>query len=118
MADKELENTPNSVEIAEMGRTPDGKFLPGHSVHKPKGTKHFASLFAEILKEEVVLKDGSKITVGKAMAHAMARKAMKGDVHAFDSVADRMDGKPAQSIDVEVTTPPTPIYGGKSTKKV
>ncbi len=84
------------------GKDPEtGQFLPGNTLSKgkPKGTKHFATVFMEELKREVLLqtKDGDlKMTVDKAMARAMINKAIKGDVPAFNAVTDRVDGKPKQ----------------------
>lgn len=67
---------------------------------KPKGTKHFSTLFKEVLKEHIKLKDGSKMTIGDAMVKAMTSKAIRGDVSAFNAVADRVDGKAQQSLEV------------------
>lgn len=112
-------NTGGKVE-----RNENGQLMPGSRLNpagKPKGAKHFSTIFNEILKEKVELKDANgnivKMELGRAIGRAIARKALKGDVHAFDSIADRMDGKPAQSIEMEVTTPPIPIYNGKSIRK-
>jgi len=102
-------------------RDAKGRIRPGMALNpfgKPKGTKHFATIFMEVLKEEIKLKDGRKMTKSRAMTEAMVLQAMKGNVHAFDSVADRVDGKPKQDMEIEVTAMPTPIYSGKSIKKV
>lgn len=118
MADEPIENTVKTVEIQTEK---PWLFKPGESGNpkgKPKGTKHFNTIFNEILKEmvEIKTKDGIvKMPLGKAMAQAMARKAVAGNVQAFEAVADRMDGKAVQAMEIEVTTPPVPIYGGKST---
>lgn len=116
---EELVNNGKNIEKKPI-RNEKGQLLPGvvlNPAGKPKGTKHFATLFKELLQEQVKLKDGTKITMLKAMGLAMAQKAMKGDVNAFNAVSDRLDGKPNQSIEMEVTEPPVPIYGGRSIKK-
>jgi hypothetical protein len=78
----------------------------------PKGTKHFTTLIAEMLKQTIkIKKDGQvvEMTVDKAMVEAMIREVIKGDVKAFQALTDRHDGKPHQSIDMEVSEPPVPI---------
>lgn len=82
-------------------------FKPGQSgnpADKKPGTKHFSTIFMDILKEEID-HDGKKVAVDKIMSMAMTKKAMKGDVQAFNAVADRVDGKPQQKteMDVELT---------------
>lgn len=115
-----VDSTQNSGEKGKIDRTSDGRFVPGHSVHKPKGSKHFSTLFKEILQEEIELKDKNgkvvKMTMSRAMGLAIARKAIRGDVQAFNALSDRVDGKPKMDMELEVTEMPTPIYGGLSTK--
>ena len=64
-----------------------------------KGTKHFKTIFMEELLREVELKGMGKMPSGKAMSIAMIRKAISGDVYAFNAVADRVDGKPKQEVE-------------------
>jgi len=108
---KELSNSSENI-VNKPIRDEHGRLLKGvilNPAGKPKGTKHFNTLFNEILKEEIVLKDGTKMSMLKAMGQAMARKAIRGDVSAFNAVADRLDGKPKNEIDLEVTEMPIPI---------
>lgn len=124
-----MENSENTEKKQIPNRIPDSKgrmvFPPGVSGNpagKPKGTKHFATMFMEVLKEEIMLKDPKsgkhvKMSMSRAMTEAMVRKAIRGDVSAFNSVADRVDGRPKQDFDIEVTQLPTPIYSGQSIKK-
>lgn len=101
-------------------RNAKGQLLPGASLNpagKPKGTKHASTLLKGLAYEKVKLKDGTEVSILRAMAMALAQKAMRGDVHAWDSFIDRLDGKPNQGIELEVSTPPVPIYGGKSNPK-
>jgi len=101
-----------------------GKFIKGNpgGTGRPKGQKHFATIFKEILREQIQLKDFNgkpiKMTLSQAMSTAMARKAVRGDVMAFNAVADRVDGRPAQDMALEISVPPTPIYMGRSIKKI
>lgn len=122
---KTIDKPLNNGEMTEnTGKDPKtGQFLPGNnlSTGKPKGTKHFTTLFQDMLKERITLKgaDGKPVemTMLRAMGLAMARKAMRGDVSAFNAVSDRLDGKPSIDIAVETTEVPVPIYGGKSTNR-
>ena len=43
------------------------------------------------------------------LAEALLDKAAEGDLTALRELGDRLDGKPAQSISAEVTTPPVMI---------
>jgi len=112
--DKTLKNVPNTYTDPITGKFVKGN--PGGGY--PKGKRHFATIFKEILQEEIQLKDFNgkpiKMTLSKAMSTAMARKAIRGDVNAFNAVADRVDGKPLQETNLEISTPPVPIYNGKS----
>lgn len=101
-------------------RDEKGRIVPGMVLNpngKPKGTRHFSTLFNEMVKEKIKLKDGTEMTILRAMGLAMARKAMKGDVKAFEQVADRLDGKSVQAIDMQITVPPQPILKIKSRTK-
>lgn len=116
------ENSDKTKEILRVKSEKSGGmvFAPGVSGNpagKPKGTKHFSTLFKELLQEKIKLTDGTEITMLKAMGMAMAKKAIKGDVAAFNAVSDRLDGKPKQEVEMEVTEAPTPIYGSLSVKK-
>lgn len=88
----------------------NGKFPPGVSGNpagKPKGTKHFNTLFNDLMKEKIKMPDGEEMTILRAMGLAMVKKAIRGSEHAFDSVADRLDGKP--SFEIQMLEPPAPI---------
>lgn len=123
-----IENPLNNGVVKEMPtRDAKGRIVPGMVLNpagKPKGSKHFATLLMEQLKimakdknGQPVLIDGKKANLGELMTQAMIRQAVRGNVHAFDSVADRIDGKPKQDMEIEVTAMPTPIYQGKSINK-
>jgi hypothetical protein len=104
----------NTAGIEQNTKKPRGRpFQPGVSGNpagKPKGTKHFATILKEVFKtEKVKLADGREVTLDIAMSIAIAKKAWKGDVRAFEAITDRFDGKPHQSMEMEVTEPPQPI---------
>lgn len=113
----------NNGKIA--GKDPDnGRFLRGNhlSKGKPKGTKHFATLIGEMLKGKVSIRDKktgqiTEMTVDRAMVQAMIGEVInKGDVKAFEALTNRHEGKPHQSIEMEVSEPPIPIMKIKKRK--
>lgn len=91
----------------EKGRIKKGTVLNPNG--KPKGTRHFTTLFKDMLQEKIKMKDGTEMTMLRAMGLAMARSAIKGNVKAFEQVADRLDGKAVQAIEHTITEPPIPI---------
>ena len=102
----ETNKTVNTDEIQSNNKP--WQFKPGQSGNpagKPKGAKHFATLFKELLQEQVDILDKStgkkqRMTMLKAMALSMAQQAMRGNVKAFSAVADRLDGKPQNYLDI------------------
>lgn len=119
----------NDIDIPEKSgekqEKKDTRFKPGVSGNpagKPKGTRHFATIIKDALKQKYPVKqpDGSIVFVNAdlAMVQAMIMAAVKkGDVRAFEAVTDRHDGKPHQSMEMEITEPPIPIMPIKRTKK-
>ncbi len=113
----------NTSELVE--RNADGTLKKGVRLNpagKPKGTKHFATVIKEALKGKYPVKqsDGTIVMMpaDMAMVQAMITAAIKkGDVRAFEAVTDRHDGKPHQSMEMEITEPPVPIMPIKRTKK-
>ena len=111
--DKDIENPLNNGAIS--GKDPkNGRFLPGNQLSqgKPKGTKHFATLIGEMIKKKINIKVDGKVvemTIDEAMVQAMIRQVIKGDTKAFQALTDRHEGKPHQSIEMEVSEPPIPI---------
>lgn len=87
-----------SVVRDEHGRIVSGALNPNG---KPKGTKHFATVLSEILAEQITLKDGKTMTVSKAIGMAIRNKALRGDVPAFNAIADRIDGKPMNDLGLD-----------------
>ncbi len=104
----------------DRGQIVFAKGFSGNPAGKKKGSKHFTTLLKEMVLEYAEIKEkgkekGEKIRIDRAMSLAMIKKAiMDGDVAAFNAITNRTDGLPAQSIEMEVSTPPVPIYSGKS----
>jgi hypothetical protein len=76
------------------------KFKPGQSGNpggRPKRKKITDALIDAL---EVVIKSGNK-TAAEAIALAMVRKAIKGDVKAATFIGDRTEGKPMQAVKIE-----------------
>ena len=62
---------------------------------RPPKEKSFANMLNIAIKEAIEGTDKTKL---RAVADALVKKAMDGDVQAIREVADRLDGKPAQAI--------------------
>jgi len=108
--DKPLNNGEIKGERNEKGQITPGMVLNPNG--KPKGTKHFATLIGEMIKRKISMKVDGKVvemTVDEAMVQAMIRQVIKGDTKAFQALTDRHEGKPHQTIDMEVSEPPIPI---------
>jgi hypothetical protein len=119
-----IESSENTEKIKKDGRLSNPqlfrKGISGNPAGKPKGVKHFNTLFNELLKEKMTMKINGQpveMTYLRAMGLAMVNKAIKGSEHAFDSVADRVDGKAHQGISVDFVEPPKPILIIKSRMK-
>lgn len=81
-------------QIGQNGRRPNGTFAPGNPGGPgPLGAKRVAEYREAIFK--AVSADDLEAIVRK-----LARRALKGDVHAAREVLDRILGKPKQSIDI------------------
>lgn len=64
---------------------------------RPVGEKSFAAMLRIAINE--VLPDGrSKL---RALADTVLNEAIGGNMQAVKEVADRLDGKPAQSVELE-----------------
>ncbi len=123
MEDSTIENPLKNGEI-KGNRNNKGQITKGMVLNpkgKPKGTRHFQTIIRDALKKKYPMKqpDGTIVMVNAdlAMVEAMIMAAVKkGDVRAFEAVTDRHDGKPHQSMEVEVTEPPKPILPIKRKK--
>lgn len=109
------ELTKNSEKIEKPMRNAKGQLLPGVVLNPKglqKGTKHFSTLIGEMIKRKITMKVDGKIvemTIDEAMVQAMIRQVLKGSEKAFEALTNRHEGKPHQSIQMEVLEPPIPI---------
>jgi hypothetical protein len=95
-----------------VNKKDDGTFAPGHKLGNrfkkgktgnPSGRPKLTKL-TEALREQLAetLPDASERTVAEAIARALIREAISGNVQAAREIADRTEGKPKQSIDVDL----------------
>jgi len=94
-------------EPAEQGenRTRDnaGRFLPGVSGN-PSGRGNAPSLVAA-LRDELGEREASGRPALRAIAARLVEMALSGDIRAIREVLDRLDGKPAQALDIRANEP-------------
>jgi hypothetical protein len=95
-----------------VNKRPDGTFAPGHklgnrfakgesgnSAGRPKLTR-----LTECLREQLAeaMPGASERTIAEAIARALIREAISGNVQAAREIGDRTEGKPKQSIDLDL----------------
>lgn len=93
-------------------RRPDGTFAPGNKLGsrfqpgasgnpngRPKLTALSEALRAELAAE---MPGADEQTYAEAIARALIAAALNGDVAAAREIADRTEGKPKQSLDVDM----------------
>lgn len=74
---------------------------------RPPKEKSFANMLRIAISEAVLDEEtGESKPKLRAVAEMLVTKALEGDMAAIREVADRLDGKPAQAV--EVTTPDAP----------
>jgi hypothetical protein len=84
--------------IVEAGKAT--RFQPGQSGNPSGRPKDLvAREMRELVLRECPL-DKKKRSWGEVIAEAMGKRARKGDVRAFEAIADRTDGRPAQAVSV------------------
>lgn len=83
----------------------------GNPSGKPKGTRSIKSIINELgdieydTPEELkAMYPNAKYTAKELAIMAIFAKSIKGDVQAFTAWADRLEGKPKQDIEANVTT--------------
>lgn len=92
----------------------------GNKKGRPKGVRSISAVLKEYLEKEVDFKHPLTHTKVKGsaielMAMAMIKNAILGDVKAFKEIADRLEGKAAQQIQIsneEHDIPTIRIIGG------
>ena len=59
-------------------------------------------VFRKRLSEKITTKAGKKVIIQEALADALIGEGLKGDVHAINSLMNRMDGMPDQAVKGEI----------------
>ena len=73
----------------------------GNPAGKPKGTLHFKTLFLRAIEEiGAQTSSGEKIKWDAVIVRKLLKMASDGNIRAIEVILDRVDGKPAQSLDV------------------
>jgi hypothetical protein len=100
-------DTKTGAKQAQKNKFPPGnklgkKFVDGVSGN-PSGRPKLTRL-TEALREQLAetLPDAPERTIAEAIARALIREAVSGNVQAAREIADRTEGKPKQSIDVDL----------------
>ena len=84
----------------EQERDEQGKWLPGVSGN-PNGRPPSGQAFSDLLRREAEKVDpDSGLSNAEVIAAALVRLAKEGNVTAIERYADRLDGKPKQSMEV------------------
>lgn len=109
---------PEGRQPEDNGRDHAGRFLPGNTHGFPpgvsgnpsggrKGTMRLDALLREIIVEEIEVKGKGRREVRDVILRVLAKKAMQGDLRAIEMVFDRIDGKPKETgeFDISVGAP-------------
>jgi hypothetical protein len=92
----------------EQNLKPFPKGVSGNPSGKPKGTEHSKTRLKRILdlvqkKRNPITGEEEEFTVLELMDMQIIAKALKGDQRAYQEVIDRLEGKPKQTSEVEVS---------------
>ncbi|MFH1022388.1 MAG: DUF5681 domain-containing protein [Planctomycetota bacterium] len=106
---KEQERVSDANPAKPAGR--EGNLVPwkkgqsGNPAGRPKGVRYLSEIYRELL-QEVCPSDKRKRVWGEVIAERMFKEAIHGKrcIQAAAEIADRIDGKPRQAI--EITPPP------------
>lgn len=74
------------------------QFQKGNKMQKPKGYEQAKTIIKRVLATENA--ENPSISNSEAMIIAMVQKALKGDVQAFNSLYDRVHGKPKTAMEL------------------
>ncbi len=99
--DKQTENRPAGERFAS-GNTHGARWQPGQSGNpkgRPKGVT-LSDALRKMLAEQAPGK--TEQTYAEVIARALCKQAVKGNVLAAKEVADRVEGRPKQSLDVDL----------------
>ena len=91
--------TPKAEGISlPVARANDGRWLPGQSAN-PSGRRK-SKPFLEALNRALEAKAEDGRAKLEHVAEAMVKAALDGEVPALKEIADRLDGKPTQEMEV------------------
>ena len=103
--------TPENTGIDQGTRNPDGTFkqgVSGNPAGKPPGTKHLTTKLWEYLEKVAKDKDGNPDPEQKTYADKLVERIIletiaRGNTSLIQMVYDRIDGKPDQGINMNVS---------------
>jgi len=86
--------------------SPETEFKPGQSGNpngRPKGVPNSKTRLLRLLqliqtKTNPVTGEKEEFSIAEQMDMAIVAKALKGDIRAYESLMDRLEGKPQQTI--------------------
>lgn len=92
----------------EQNLKPFPKGVSGNPAGKPKGTEHSKTRLKRLLelvqkKKNPITGEDEEFSVLELMDMQMIAKALKGDQRAYQEIIDRLEGKPKQTSEVELS---------------
>lgn len=92
----------------EQNLKPFPKGVSGNPAGKPKGTEHSKTRLKRLLelvqkKKNPITGEEEEFSVLELMDMQMIAKALKGDQRAYQEIIDRLEGKPKQTSELEVS---------------
>ena len=94
-------------ELQQEGRTPEGKFAPGHrhgfqpgQSGNPAGRPKYTTVSEAIREQLKELDKTGAHTLAEQIADALIQQCLKGNVKAIKELIDRMEGKARQPIEI------------------
>ena len=74
---------------------------------RPPKEKSFANMLRIAISEAVMSEDGTSKPKLRMVAEMLVTKALEGDMSAIREVADRLDGKAAQAVEISAPDAPS-----------